>query len=92
MLEFFVPWKNCQEIIDANFFIVVADDIVQYVPNISCPQVHSVKPHVERLWKIMNHPNHDSRAIELCILDELKYDMVNETPQKLSAQSMMEYL
>ena len=42
---------------------------------------------VERFWTFLNPSRHDARALASCILDELKHHKINETPQKLIAQT-----
>lgn len=82
--------KIAEEIKEANFLAVIADETsdVSNTFQIAIVWRYIVKNRpVERFWTFLNPSHHDARALALCILDELKYNKINETPHKLITQT-----
>lgn len=82
--------KIAEEIKAANFLAVIADETSDVSNRLQIAIVYRYivknRP-VERFWTFLNPSHHNAGALASCILDELKHHKINETPQKLIAQT-----
>ena len=82
--------KISEEIKDAKFLSIIADETSDISNSFQMALIYRYvvgdKP-VERFWKFLTPPNHDSRSLASCILEEFKLQNVNNKPSKLIAQT-----
>jgi hypothetical protein len=79
-----------KEIKDSEFVSVIADETSDISNTFQMALIYRYvigdKP-VERFWGFLTPPHHDSDSLATCILNELKFQKINENPSKLIAQT-----
>lgn len=82
--------KISQEIKETNFLAVITDETNDISNIFQMAMVYRYvvkgKP-VERFWGFFTPEKHDAKTLAACIIEQLEYHKINETPTKLIAQT-----
>lgn len=82
--------KIAKEIKAAEFLAIIADETTDIANKFQMAIIYRYLVEgklVERFWGFCTPQKHDARTLASCILQELAYHKINETPHKMIAQT-----